>query len=92
MAGDKSYQATMSWGRLLILRIRKVRSLKKKIGSMLTEPLLTTLLLNFVGEIDQLPPMYSALKKDGKRSTSWHVKGSRLSEAPSGTHRQFSGR
>jgi tRNA pseudouridine55 synthase len=35
--------------------------------SHLTEPLLETAKLQFIGEIDQKPPVFSAIKKDGKR-------------------------
>lgn len=34
---------------------------------VLSEELINKVLVSFVGEIDQIPPMYSALKQDGKR-------------------------
>lgn len=33
----------------------------------ITEPLINETLKNFIGEIDQKPPVFSAIKKDGKR-------------------------
>ncbi len=89
MAGDKSYQATMRLGVSTDTQDSEGQILEEKDWQHVDRAALDDVVVNFVGEIDQLPPMYSALKKDGKRSTSWHVKGSRLSEAPSGTHRQL---
>lgn len=37
-----------------------------------------SVLTRFRGEIDQVPPMYSALKHQGKSSTSWPARGNRL--------------
>ena len=47
-----------------------------------TEEEVRKVLKSFVGEQLQVPPMYSALKVNGKKLTSWQERAKRLSEKP----------
>ncbi|NOL49797.1 tRNA pseudouridine(55) synthase TruB [Pelistega europaea] len=64
---DKSYRATLTLGRETDsgdLTGEVVQQALEFKG--ITEEQLATVLPRFVGEIEQIPPMYSALKRDGK--------------------------
>lgn len=48
----------------------------------ITEDMIHTATEQFVGEIDQLPPVFSALKKDGKRLYEYARKGEEVKISP----------
>ncbi len=48
----------------------------------ITEALIHSATLKFIGEIDQLPPVFSALKKDGKRLYEFARKGEEVQVEP----------
>lgn len=66
MAGDKCYQATMKMGAFTDTQDSEGQILQEKDWQHVDRAALDEAILGFVGQIDQLPPMYSALKKDGK--------------------------
>jgi tRNA pseudouridine55 synthase len=66
MAGEKSYRATMRLGASTDTQDSEGQILEEKDWQHVDRAALDDVVVNFVGEIDQLPPMYSALKKDGK--------------------------
>lgn len=67
MAGKKKYNFTICWGSStdtddaqgVVIKTSRVRPDKVKIESTLPQ---------FIGEIQQIPPIYSAVKVDGKRA------------------------
>ena len=68
--GDKCYRATMKLG--YETDTEDVTGEKTADGdatvlSSLTEEMIREAILSFVGKYDQIPPMYSAIKKDGKK-------------------------
>lgn len=66
MAGDKIYQATMRLGAFTDTQDSQGRILEEKDWHQVDRAALDEAVAGFVGETTQLPPMYSALKKDGK--------------------------
>ncbi|MGK2906080.1 MAG: tRNA pseudouridine(55) synthase TruB [Desulfuromonadales bacterium] len=66
MAGDKIYQATMKLGACTDTQDSEGRILEEKDWQHVDRDALEDVVSGFVGEISQLPPMYSALKKNGK--------------------------
>lgn len=66
MAGDKSYQATLKLGAVTDTQDSEGRILEEKPWQHVERTAFEDALAGFVGHISQLPPMYSALKKDGK--------------------------
>ena len=66
MAGDKIYQATMKLGSFTDTQDSEGRTIEEKDWQHVDRAALDDALTAFIGEISQLPPMYSALKKDGK--------------------------
>jgi len=63
----KTYEATMILGVSTDTQDMSGTILEKKDTSFLTNETLRNTLLSFVGEYQQLPPMYSALKVKGKK-------------------------
>ncbi len=66
MAGDKTYQATLKLGAATDTQDSEGEILEEKAWQDIDRAALDKAIVSFVGEIEQLPPMYSALKKDGK--------------------------
>lgn len=66
MAGDKIYQATMKLGAVTDTQDAEGSILEEKDWHSVDRAALEAVVATFVGRIEQLPPMYSALKKDGK--------------------------
>ena len=63
----KTYEALVRFGRATDTQDRTGTVLEERDVSTLTEDAVTTLLPRFRGRIAQIPPMYSALKHEGKR-------------------------
>lgn len=66
MEGDKTYQATLKLGEITDTQDSEGKTLEEKEWQHVDRAALDEAIAGFVGEIVQLPPMYSALKKDGK--------------------------
>ncbi len=66
MAGDKTYLATLKLGVATDTQDSEGRVIEVKEWQDIDRASLNKTITDFIGEIDQLPPMYSALKKDGK--------------------------
>lgn len=62
---DKAYEATLKLGQTTTTADAEGEVLQTR-PVAITEAMLDTVLPRFLGEIDQVPPMYSALKRDGK--------------------------
>ncbi len=63
---DKRYRARIALGRTTTTADREGDTLSERPVPPLSQGLLTAVLTRFLGEIAQVPPMYSALKKDGR--------------------------
>ena len=66
MAGEKTYQATMKLGVSTDTQDSEGQALETKDWQHVDRESFDTILGDFVGTIQQLPPMFSALKKDGQ--------------------------
>lgn len=66
MATDKSYRATLKLGITTDTQDAEGRVIAENNWQSVDRPAIEAVLEQFIGEIDQLPPMYSALKKDGQ--------------------------
>ena len=66
MAGEKTYQATLRLGMVTDTQDAEGHVLAEASWQGIDHAALSTVAAGFVGAIEQLPPMYSALKKDGK--------------------------
>jgi tRNA pseudouridine55 synthase len=66
MAGEKTYQATMKLGSSTDTQDSEGQVVEEKEWQHVNREALDEAIVGFIGQIDQLPPMYSALKKDGK--------------------------
>ncbi len=64
---DKTYRATMLLGVATDTQDTTGTILEEKDASHLTEDEVREAIMSFVGDYDQIPPMYSALKVDGKK-------------------------
>ena len=65
MDGDKTYSATIQLGRTTTTQDIEGEILKESDPSAVTKEQIKNTLIDFTGEIQQLPPMVSAIKKDG---------------------------
>jgi tRNA pseudouridine55 synthase len=66
MAGEKSYQASCRLGIVTDTQDSEGRILQEQPWQQVDRTVLDAVLTGFTGEISQLPPMFSALKKDGQ--------------------------
>ena len=64
---DKTYRATMLLGVVTDTQDTTGKVLAEADTDRLTEAQVREAILSFVGDYDQIPPMYSALKVDGKK-------------------------
>ena len=64
---DKTYRATLLLGVVTDTEDTTGTVLEEKNTDHLTEEAVCEAILSFVGDYDQIPPMYSALKVDGKK-------------------------
>ncbi|WP_372631710.1 tRNA pseudouridine(55) synthase TruB [Cohnella sp.] len=63
----KTYRAKLRFGIATDSEDLSGEVIERKDASFLTEPMIREAAMSFVGEIDQIPPMVSAVKVDGKR-------------------------
>jgi tRNA pseudouridine55 synthase len=66
MADDKAYCATLKLGSVTDTQDSTGRVLEEKPWQAVDRLAIEAAVGHFIGEIEQLPPMYSALKKDGQ--------------------------
>lgn len=66
LSGDKKYRATMVLGKCSDTLDVEGKITEERVVSV-TEQEVRDVIASFVGEQDQIPPMYSAIKKDGKK-------------------------
>ena len=64
---DKTYEAILLLGRSTDTQDTSGTTLTTRDTSALTEEKVTEVIESYVGEYDQIPPMYSALKVNGKK-------------------------
>ena len=64
---DKTYRATMLLGVVTDTQDTTGTVLEEKNTAYLTEEEVREVIMSFVGDYDQIPPMYSALKVNGKK-------------------------
>ena len=64
---DKTYEAILLLGRSTDTQDTSGATLTTRDTSALTEEKVTEVIESYVGEYDQIPPMYSALKVNGKK-------------------------
>ena len=64
---EKAYETVMILGKTTDTQDDSGRILEEKTTDYLTEEMVREVILSFVGEDDQIPPMYSALKINGKK-------------------------
>ena len=64
---DKTYEAVLLLGKNTDTQDISGEVISEKDTSALTESAVREAVLSFVGEYDQIPPMYSALKVNGKK-------------------------
>jgi tRNA pseudouridine55 synthase len=84
---DKTYQATLHFGIETDTadadgQIISQKSMSEPIDDTKARHLLETILPKFVGQINQTPPMYSALKRDGKPLYEYARSGVELEREP----------
>lgn len=96
---DKAYRFTIAWGRTTATYDREGETIAES-GVRPTAAEVEAVLPRFVGEIDQVPPAYSAIKVDGERaydlaragevveleSRKVTVHSARVAEVPDGDH------
>ncbi len=78
---DKSYRASLRLGVITDTADAEGRVLERRPVAVAEEQLRAAM-ATFVGEIDQVPPMYSALKRDGKPLYEYARAGIELARAP----------
>jgi tRNA pseudouridine55 synthase len=66
MAGEKTYQATLKLGASTDTQDAEGKLLEERAWQGVDRVAFDKAIAGFIGEVDQLPPMFSALKKDGK--------------------------
>ena len=79
---EKTYEAVLLLGRTTDTQDTTGETLAVSDTEHLTEEEVRRAVLSFQGTYPQVPPMYSALKVNGKSSMSWHGKGRPLNESP----------
>ncbi|MEJ2197718.1 MAG: tRNA pseudouridine(55) synthase TruB, partial [Desulfuromonadales bacterium] len=66
MAGDKAYRATLKLGSATDTQDSDGQVIEEKSWQDVDLASFSAAVENFIGDFEQLPPMYSALKKDGQ--------------------------
>lgn len=81
-AGEKEYIATLKLGATTPSYDMETEEDKQNDFSFVTEELLKATLKEFEGEIEQVPPVFSAVKVKGKRAFDYARKGESLKLQP----------
>ena len=81
-AGEKEYIATLKLGATTPSFDKETEEDSRKDFSFVTEELLKMILKKFEGEIEQVPPVFSAVKVKGKRAFDYARNGESLKLQP----------
>ncbi len=81
-AEDKTYRAALRLGRTTDTQDVTGRTLREADASFVTEALLAGTLTHFTGAIEQIPPMYSAIKQGGKKLYEIARRGGEVERKP----------
>jgi len=79
---DKVYSGTIELGKRTPSMDRETESIEDKDYAFVTEEMIEDTRKSFLGEIQQIPPMYSALKQNGKRLYKLARKGVEVERQP----------
>ncbi|MEY3390932.1 MAG: hypothetical protein RL350_1194, partial [Pseudomonadota bacterium] len=84
---DKTYIATVRFGIETDTgdaegQVLSERSTAEVVDNLMAKTLLEAILPKFIGEIEQIPPMYSALKRDGKPLYEYARSGVEIEREP----------
>jgi tRNA pseudouridine55 synthase len=79
---NKTYEAVLLLGQKTSTADAEGEVIETRPVPAITPELLATLTVHFTGPLAQIPPMYSALKKDGKALYEYARKGEEVERAP----------
>ena len=82
MDEEKEYLVKIKFGKRTDTLDKTGKITKKKKYTQYSDDALLKVLNSYIGDIDQIPPMYSALKKDGKRLYELARKGINVERNP----------
>jgi len=86
MGGDKSYEGTIRLGVTTHSQDRDGKILEEKDASHITREQVEAAIQNYLGDIEQIPPMVSAIKKDGVALYKLARKGKEIEREPRKIH------
>ena len=86
MGGDKVYEGTIQLGVTTNSQDRDGEVLEEKDAAHITREQVEALLPNYLGDIEQIPPMVSAIKKDGVPLYKLARKGQEIEREPRKIH------
>lgn len=86
MGGDKVYEGCIRLGVTTHTQDRDGQILEEKDASHVTREQVESVIANYLGDIEQIPPMVSAIKKDGVPLYKLARKGSEIEREPRRIH------
>jgi len=86
MGGDKSYEGTIHLGITTNSQDSDGEVLEKKDASLINRKQVEAAIQNYLGDIEQIPPMVSAIKKDGVALYKLARKGKEVEREPRKIH------
>ncbi len=86
MGGDKIYEGTIQLGVTTHSQDRDGEVLEEKDASAITREQVEAAIQNYLGDIEQIPPMVSAIKKDGVPLYKLARKGKEIEREPRKIH------
>ena len=86
MGGDKTYEGTIHFGVVTHSQDRDGEVLEEKDASHITREQVEAAVQNYLGDIEQIPPMVSAIKKDGVALYKLARKGQEIERKPRKIH------
>ncbi len=86
MGGDKTYEGTIHLGVTTHSQDRDGEVLEEKDASAITRENVEAAIQNYLGDIEQIPPMVSAIKKDGVALYKLARKGIEIEREPRKIH------
>ncbi len=86
MGGDKTYEGTMHLGVTTSSQDADGEILEEKDASHITREQVEAAIQNYLGDIEQIPPMVSAIKKDGVALYKLARKGKEVERKPRKIH------
>jgi tRNA pseudouridine55 synthase len=82
LGADKEYEGVFVLGETTKSFDSETEVIEKKSVSRVTEAMISEAVKKFTGEIEQIPPMYSAIKHKGKPLYKYAVKGHEVERKP----------